>query len=73
LQWLSRLHGIPEKIMVPNSYIEVTDIRGRTILKASLIQEKSQIDLSAFDNGVYFLNILQSNSIYKVKKIVLAK
>lgn len=64
---------ISEKTIASTSFIEVTDIQGRQILKSSLSHLNTSIDLSAYDNGVYFLTLRQCNAVYAVKKIVLTK
>jgi photosystem II stability/assembly factor-like uncharacterized protein len=64
---------VSEKTIAPGAFIEVTDIQGRQVLNMPLNKIKTKIDLSTYENGVYFLNINRSNSVHSVKKLVLTK
>jgi photosystem II stability/assembly factor-like uncharacterized protein len=65
--------AVSEKAITPATYIEVTDIQGCGILKSQLSHVNTSIDLSNYDNGVYFIAVKQAASVYVVKKIMLTK
>ena len=50
--------------------VEVIDATGRTVVKT---QNEKTIDLSAFENGIYILNITPENSGLITRRIALAK
>ncbi|MES2761937.1 MAG: T9SS type A sorting domain-containing protein [Bacteroidota bacterium] len=64
---------VSEKAITSTSFLEVTDIQGRQVLKNQLSHANISIDLSNYNNGVYFLTVKQANTVYAVKKIVLTK
>jgi len=64
---------VSEKAISQNSNLVVTDIQGREILKIAVNSITTKVDLSSYEHGVYFLTIKDLNSVWKVKKIILAK
>jgi hypothetical protein len=49
--------------------VEVTDLTGRVIMKASSLKEKMTINLNGYANGVYFVKI-QNNDVVEVIRVV---
>ncbi len=64
---------LSEKVINENSFVQITDIQGREILKEDLNAAFTQLNLSGYENGIYFLSVKNTNSIFEVKKIVLTK
>ncbi len=54
------------------SFVEVVNIAGKTLKRYVINSNNSQIDLSEFENGTYFLEIHIDNKVI-VKKIILIK
>ena len=55
--------------------LEITDASGRLLLKSKLVSESivSKIDLSLFQNGIYFYHILDESTNLNNGKIILMK
>lgn len=51
------------------SKLEISDMQGQVILQQTILQEKSDIDLSILEKGIYILTI-NDNGMTEVKKIV---
>ncbi len=51
-----------------NQIIQVSDITGKIVIESKLINSKqTQIDLTAFPNGVYFIKLFNKNKISVIK------
>jgi len=53
-----------------NSTIVISNTLGEKIIEQKLISEKTEIDLSAYPKGIYFVKVIQGNRV-AVKKIIL--
>jgi len=54
-----------ELISVNNTYITITNVLGQ-IIKTQKAELMNQINLNAFDKGIYFISVLENNqSVYK--------
>jgi len=56
--------------------IELQNMLGQVLYNKNYISssnEKYQIDMNTFANGVYFVNIKHNNKTFAVKKIVISK
>ena len=49
--------------------INISDITGKTIISKTEVQQNETIDLSNFENGIYFINIQTTNEIFTTKII----
>ncbi|MFN3343924.1 MAG: T9SS type A sorting domain-containing protein, partial [Flavobacteriales bacterium] len=50
--------------------MEVVDVSGRVVYTASLFDSRKSIDMSHFQNGVYFIRLTQANQAYIVKVVL---
>lgn len=53
------------------SSIEITDVLGNCILKSTIKNQKSEINLSSQPKGIYFLKVQNENANFGVKKIII--
>ena len=54
-----------ELVSINNTYITITNVLGQ-IIKTQKAELMNQIDLNAFDKGIYFINVMENNqSVYK--------
>lgn len=60
---------IKEKI-TGNLYLKVADLLGNTILTSNLGMEKSIIDISQWNRGVYLVEIYRDNQLLKICKLI---
>ncbi|HNZ42809.1 MAG TPA: T9SS type A sorting domain-containing protein [Bacteroidales bacterium] len=60
--------------LMPNetNFITVYDFSGKPVLAQQPVINRTKLDMSAFSNGVYFIEIINSNGRY-TKKLVVAK
>lgn len=63
-------NGIFTLITNEECFVSVTDVLGKEILKQRLTNQNNQLNLQAFDNGVYHVNITRSgqNQIIRIIK-----
>jgi hypothetical protein len=54
-----------------NKYLSLKNALGQVVLKASFNSKQSEIDVSNFSNGIYFIEISLSNNLILNKKIVI--
>ncbi len=57
---------------IAGSDIVVYDMLGQTVIKANMTTANSKLDLGRLDNGTYSIEIINNNTIYS-KKIILVK
>ena len=51
--------------------VKICDVLGKEIATASIISNKQQIDISSLPNGIYFVSIIDPQTLVKsVKKII---
>ncbi len=55
---------------IENAEIKVRDVLGQEIISEKLRSNKTEIDLSKCNAGIYFLNLLQGNKILTVQKLI---
>ncbi len=55
---------------VENSVIKIANVFGEEIFENKTIEAKTDLDLSALNNGVYFLNLFQDNKLISTKKLI---
>ena len=52
-------------VSISNTYITITNVLGQ-IIKTQKAELINQIDLNAFDKGIYFINVMENNqSVYR--------
>jgi len=56
-----------------NPKVSIIDLMGRIVMPAKAVQAKQAVDVSSLSNGVYLVNITDSNSQSVMKKLVIAK
>jgi hypothetical protein len=49
--------------------IEISDITGRVILQSNFSNDKTNLNINSFSNGIYFVKI-QSNNSVEILKVV---
>lgn len=59
-----------ESLSIDKFYITITDILGKTYYSNIFINKDNEIDISKFQNGIYFCNIFSSNQ-HISKKIII--
>lgn len=50
-----------------NTAITVTDVNGRVVITKNAVNQKEIIDVSALENGIYFLTVFSADTTYIVK------
>ncbi len=54
-----------------NSDIEVSDVTGKTVYKESASEGNHTIDLSGFENGIYFVRIIRGETVIAIEKLII--
>jgi hypothetical protein len=54
-----------------NSDIEVSDVTGKTVYKESSFEGNHTIDLSDFENGIYFVRIIRGETVVAIEKLII--
>lgn len=55
---------------IKDSHFEITDVLGNRILRSEIKNETTEMDLSDYKSGIYFVRITDSKGSFVVKKIV---
>jgi len=52
------------------SYFEVMNVLGKLVLKSQITNDNTTIDLSAYDNGIYFIKVTDDKGVSTTQKII---
>jgi ELWxxDGT repeat protein len=61
------------KNIEPNQKIVVVDVTGKIIYQENANQSSLELDLAAFENGIYFIQIYEDAQLIETKKLVVSK
>ncbi len=62
--------SIPASFAFVNTTIEVTDALGKVVIKEVLTENVSTLNISKFNEGVYFFKVTRNNQAIKIGKVV---
>ncbi len=62
--------NFPQNIDTKNTFVEIIDINGRTLLKSKSLSALSQLDISKINSGIYLVKI-QNDKTFITRKIII--